>query len=373
MTGPRRWLLTPGPLTTTDSVKRAMLEDWGSWDGDFRALTAEVRRRLLAIAAAPEDRYACVPMQGSGTFAVEAALLTLAGGGGRVLIGVNGAYGQRMVEICRRAGIAHAALGLDEGEPLTAAAVDRALDDHADVTHLAVVQVETSTGILNEAAAVADLAAARGVRLIVDAMSAFGALPLDPVRHPYEAIVFSTNKCLEGVPGLGFVIVRSDALAAAARHGTAPLSLDLAAQWAYMERTGQFRFTPATHVLAAFRQALDEFDAEGGQPARLARYAANRDALVAAMRRLGLRTLLPDALQSPIIVTFLAPDDPAYRFPAFYEAMKRRGFVIYPGKMTAVESFRLGCIGAVDAEVMRGCAAACAEAMAEMGVALPGA
>jgi len=372
MTRPHHWLLTPGPLTTSAAVKRAMLEDWGSWDGDFRSLTAEVRRRLLAVAKAPADRYACVPIQGSGTFAVEAALLTLVGRAGRVLIGVNGAYGRRMVEICRCAGIAHAALERPETEPLTAAAVDRALDADPGVTHLAIVQVETSTGILNEAEAIARTAAARGVRLIVDAMSAFGALPLDPAEAPWEAIVFSTNKCLEGVPGMGFVIARTAALEAAAARGTASLSLDLAAQWAYMERTGQFRFTPATHVLAAFRQALDAFDAEGGQPARLARYTANRDTLVAALRGLGLRTLLPDRLQSPIIVTFLAPESPAYAFPAFYDAMKRRGFIIYPGKMTEVESFRLGCIGAIDAGVMRGCAAACAEALAEMGVGAQG-
>ncbi|WP_157879260.1 2-aminoethylphosphonate--pyruvate transaminase [Pararhodospirillum photometricum] len=368
---PSHWLLTPGPLTTTATVKRAMLHDWGSWDGDFRALTASLRRRLLEIAGVGEG-YSVVPLQGSGTFALEAALLSLAQRNSRVLIIVNGAYGQRMVEISRRIGLGHAVLDLAETEAPSPDALAQRLAAAPDLTHVAVAQVETSTGLLNPVEALAQVTAAAGRKLLVDAVSAFGALWLDPARVPFETLIFSTNKCLEGVPGMGFVLTRIEALEEARACGPAPsLALDLADQWAYMERTGLFRFTPPTHVLAAFRQALDEYDAEGGRTARLARYRRNHDALVAGMGWAGLRPLLPEALRSPIIVTFLAPEDPAYHFTTFYEVMKRRGFIIYPGKMTEVESFRLGCIGAVDVPVMEDCARACEAAFKELGVALP--
>ncbi|GEO80764.1 2-aminoethylphosphonate--pyruvate transaminase [Pararhodospirillum oryzae] len=365
---PSHWLLTPGPLTTTATVKRAMLHDWGSWDGDFRALTASIRHRLRDIAGVGED-YTVVPMQGSGTFAVESALTTLVPPDGGVLIPVNGAYGQRMVEICRRAGVRHAVLEIEETSALDPQAVAQRLADDPTLSHVALVQVETSTGILNPVDEVAQVTAAAGRRLIVDAMSAFGALWIDPAKAPYEALVFSTNKCLEGVPGMGFVLTRVSALEEARARGPGrSLSLDLVDQWAYMERTGQFRYTPATHVLAAFRQALDEFDAEGGRTARYARYRRNYDVLIAGMAWAGIKPLLPEALRSPIIVTFLAPVHPAYSFTAFYDAMKRRGFIIYPGKMTRVESFRLGCIGAIDVPVMEECTRACVAALKEIGV-----
>ena len=362
----RRYLLTPGPLTTSSTVREAMLQDWGSWDDDFKELTADIRARVLATAGLG-DSYACVPIQGSGTFAIEAALLTLVGQKGMLLVLVNGAYGRRMVEICRRARIPHAVVEAPENANHSAEQIERALAGNPTITHIAIVQCETSSGILNRVEDIARIAAAHGIGLIVDAMSAFGVLPIDPARTPFDALIASTNKCLHGVPGAAFVIAPKTVLAASEGRATS-LSLDLHDQWRYMEQTGQWRFTPPTHVLAAFRQALIEYEAEGGQPARLERYRNNCRALLEGLHQGGLRPLLQPNVQSPIIVTFLAPDHPAYDFAALYAGTKRRGFVIYPGKMTLVDSFRIGCIGDVDSAVMRDAAAAVLASLRHMGV-----
>jgi len=348
---PEHYLLTPGPLTTSMPVKEAMLTDWGSWDEDFQALTRQMRAGVCK-AAGVDDSYTCVPLQGSGTFAVEAAISTLVGRTGKLLVLVNGAYGERIVKICTCAGIAYDTLTTPETQAASAEQVDEILHNDPNITHVAIVQCETSIGIMNKTEEIAQTVKAHNRRLIIDAMSAFGVLQLDPVKVPYDAIIASANKCLEGVPGAGFVVVKTDALKAS--KGNCPsLSLDLVDQWEYMEKTGQWRFTPPTHVISAFIQALDEYEAEGGAKARLARYTLNKDTLVAEMRAAGFQTLLPDEDLSPIIVTFLAPDEDAYEFKAFYQAVKERGFLIYPGKMTEVESFRIGCIGHFDHTIMR--------------------
>ncbi|WP_417782162.1 2-aminoethylphosphonate--pyruvate transaminase [Terasakiella pusilla] len=348
---PEHYLLTPGPLTTSMRVKEAMLTDWGSWDEDFQALTRQMRAGVCK-AAGVDDSYTCVPLQGSGTFAVEAAISTLVGRTGKLLVLINGAYGERIVKICTCAGIAYDTLTTPETQAASAEQVDEILHNDPNITHVAIVQCETSIGIMNKTEEIAQTVKAHNRRLIIDAMSAFGVIQLDPVKVPYDAIIASANKCLEGVPGAGFVVVKTDALKAS--KGNCPsLSLDLVDQWEYMEKTGQWRFTPPTHVISAFIQALDEYEAEGGAKARLARYTLNKDTLVAEMRAAGFQTLLPDEDLSPIIVTFLAPDEDAYEFKAFYQAVKERGFLIYPGKMTEVESFRIGCIGHFDHTIMR--------------------
>jgi len=359
-------LLTPGPLTTAAETRQALLHDWGSWDGDFRALTARVRARLLDIVGAA-GTHACVPIQGSGTYAVEAALGTLVPRGGKVLVLSNGAYGRRMVRTCAVIGRAHAVYETPEDAPPDPAAVAARLRADPAITHVGAIHCETGTGLLNPLAAIAAAVAGAGRALIVDAMSTFGSLPLDPVRLPAQAVVASANKALEGVPGFGFVIAERGALAAAAGNAHS-LSLDLHDQWAYMERSGQWRFTPPTHVVAALDRALDLHAAEGGTAARGARYARNCAVLVEGMRRLGFTTFLPDALQAPVIVTFHTPRDPAYRFDAFYDALKRRGYIIYPGKTTDLDTFRIGCIGALDEGHMHGVVAAVAAALAELGV-----
>lgn len=364
------YLLTPGPLTTAIEVKQAMLRDWGSWDADFRALTAEVRRRLVAMAAAGDfaAELDCVPMQGSGTFAVEAMLGSFLPRDGKALVLMNGAYGQRIAETLDYLGRAYVAIDKGDYLPPRGAEVAAVLDADPLIGHVVVVHCETGSGILNPLEEIAEVCRARGRRLLVDSMSAFGALPFDMGRLGVEAMVSSANKCIEGVPGFGFVVATRAALAAA-RGRAHSLSLDVHAQWAYMERTGQWRYTPPTHAVAAFLEALRMHEAEGGVAARGARYARNRDVLVAGMRELGFETLLAAGWLSPIIVTFFSPADPRFEFARFYDLMKRRGFIIYPGKLTVAESFRIGCIGRVDAGVMRRVVAAAAEALAELGVA----
>lgn len=366
MTPETPWLLTPGPLTTSLSVKQAMLRDWGSRDGDFIAMTGRIRERLVGLAGGGDD-YVCVPMQGSGTFAIEAGIGTLLPRGGKLLVLVNGAYGERMRRIAQMMGRATCTIETAEDVPVSPDHLERALGEDASVTHVAVVHCETTSGILNPVERVAEVSAAHGRALIIDAMSAFGALPLDARRLRCEAVVASSNKCLEGVPGMGFVIVRREALERA-RGNSASLSLDLEDQWRGLERNGQWRFTPPTHVLAALDQALDEHVAEGGVAGRGARYRRNHQILVDGMAAMGFETLLSRELQAPIIVTFRMPADPAFVFEAFYDRLRGKGFVIYPGKLTVAPSFRIGCIGRLGEAQMLGAVAAVGETMAEMGV-----
>ncbi|MGF7207655.1 2-aminoethylphosphonate-pyruvate transaminase [Skermanella aerolata] len=346
-------LLTPGPLTTTPATRRAMQRDWGSRDCDFIELTARIRRRLLAVVGGEAAAMTCVPIQGSGTFAVEAALQTLVPRDGKLLILVNGAYGRRMAEICRVTGRAHEVLEWPEDRPVDPAAVAAALEADRAVTDVAVVHVETTSGLLNPLAEVAEVVAIAGRRLHVDAMSSFGAIGIEAGAMQFTSLFASSNKCLEGVPGIGFVI--ADVVALTCAKGNAvSLALDLEAQWRGLESAGQWRFTPPTHVLAALDAALDQFDAEGGVPGRFTRYSRNCAVLCAGMRELGFTPWLDDALQAPVIVTFRIPDGGWFRFAEFYDSLHARGIVIYPGKLTALDSFRIGCIGAIgEAEIRR--------------------
>jgi 2-aminoethylphosphonate-pyruvate transaminase len=359
-------LLTPGPLTTSAATKRAMLRDWGSRDPAFIALNRRVRERLVALAGGAGS-HVCVPVQGSGTFAVEATLGTLVPPDGKVAIPINGAYGQRMARICTYYGRAYVPLETPEDVPNDPGALDRALAADPTISHVAAVHCETTSGMLNPIEAIAAVTARHGRGLLIDAMSAFGALPLDVREVACDAVIASANKCLEGVPGMAFAICREAALAAA--QGNAPsLSLDLHDQWVAMEGNGQWRFTPPTQVIAAFDQALDEHAAEGGVAGRGARYAENSRILVDGMRGLGFETLLPDALQAPIIVTFRMPADPRFAFGDFYDRLAARGYLIYPGKLTVAESFRIGCIGRLGPAEMHGALDAIRAVLAEMGV-----
>jgi 2-aminoethylphosphonate-pyruvate transaminase len=359
-------LLTPGPLTTSLATKSAMLVDFGSWDSSFHELTESVCRDLTAIVNA-QDEHVCVPLQGSGTFAVEAALGTLVPRHGKVLVPDNGSYCKRMARILGYLERETVVLAHDEKEPVNLARLDAALAADPAITHVAQVHCETGTGILNPLPEIAELVANRGRALIVDAMSSYAAIPIDARTLRFDAVIAASGKCLEGVPGMGFVIARRSALERSAGNSRS-LVMDLLDQWQYMRKTGQWRFTPPTQVVAALRAAIDQFQAQGGQPARLKRYTDNCAALVAAMRTLGFNTFLPDALQAPIIVTFHTPPDPAYDFGNFYRRVRERGYILYPGKLTAVETFRVGCIGAIDAGTLRGAVAAIAEVLREMGV-----
>jgi 2-aminoethylphosphonate-pyruvate transaminase len=359
-------LLTPGPLTTTLRTKQAMLRDWGSWDGDFNGLTARVCKQMVDLIDG-EGTYACVPLQGSGTFAVEATMGTLVPRDGKLLVLVNGAYGKRMAQLTKMMGRNCEVLDFGETAPVEPNAVSARLEKQTDITHVGIIYCETSTGILNPVDDIARIVARSGRKLIIDAMSAFGALPLSAKTTPFEAVIASSNKCLEGAPGMGFVLARTVALEESEGRSQS-LSLDLHDQWRYMQRTGQWRFTPPTHVVAAFDAALDQYREEGGRIARLARYQNNCSALIAGLERIGLRSFLPAAIQAPIIVTVHAPAHPAWNFADFYQRVKAQGVVLYPGKLTAVETFRVGCIGAIDADQINFAVEAIARALQDMGI-----
>jgi 2-aminoethylphosphonate-pyruvate transaminase len=344
-----------------------MLRDWGSRDAEFIALTARVRKRLVELAGG-SGSHACVLLQGSGTFAIEAMIGTLVPADGRLLILVNGAYGRRMARICEVIGRPCEVLETPEDTPPEAGAVEARLRDEPGITHVALVHCETTSGLLNPLAGIADAVARQGRSLLVDAMSSFGALPLDARALPAVAVAASSNKCLEGVPGIAFVVVREDALAAAAGNAHS-LVLDLFDQWRGFEGNGQWRFTPPTQVLAALDAALGEHQLEGGVRGRGGRYAQNYKILVQGMRALGFKTLLPDSLAAPIIVSFHMPADPNFTFEVFYRRLHERGFIIYPGKLTAAETFRIGCIGHIGAAEMEAALAAISEVLVDMAVA----
>lgn len=360
------WLLTPGPLTTSPGVKQAMLHDYGSRDDHFIAVNRRVATRLLDIIDG-HDSHVCVPLQGSGTFAVEAMLANFVPRDSKLLILVNGAYGHRMAKICGYLGRDFLIEEWPEDRPVDARRAEEILAADEAISHVAVVHCETTSGILNPLAEIAEVVAGAGRRLLIDSMSAFGALPLSARELAFDAVVASSNKCLEGVPGLGFCLARKEALQQS-KGNAHSLVLDLYDQWSALEKNGQWRFTPPTHAIIAFDRALEEFLAEGGVEGRGGRYRENCDLLVAGMRALGFETLLGDDLQAPIIVTFHMPKDAAFDFQVFYDRLRARGYVIYPGKLTVADSFRIGCIGRLGKREIAGALDAIEQTLKEMGV-----
>jgi 2-aminoethylphosphonate-pyruvate transaminase len=359
-------LLTPGPLTTSASVKQAMVHDWGSRDAGFIAINRMVLDRIVELAGG-EGTHVTVPVQGSGTFAVEAMITTFVPKSGKLLVLVNGAYGQRAKKIAEIAGRAVVAHETPEDRPPDLAALDALLAGDPAITHVFAVHCETTSGILNPIEDVARLVAGHGRRLLVDSMSAFGALEIDARDVQYDALAASSNKCLEGVPGLGFVVCRQTALAECKGNATT-LVLDLFDQAEGFARTGQYRFTPPIHVIVALGKAIEEHAAEGGVAGRGKRYRENARILIDGMRALGFRTLLGETLQAPIIVTFHMPSDPKFDFQRFYDGLKDRGYVIYPGKLTVADSFRMGCIGRLYPKDMKGAVDAVRDVLEEMRV-----
>jgi|UniRef100_UPI000D3941C3 2-aminoethylphosphonate-pyruvate transaminase len=359
-------LLTPGPLTTSDRTRQAMLRDWGSWDGDFNRITARIRERVLDIVHG-KGTHECVPLQGSGTFSVEAAVGTLVPRDGHVLVPSNGAYCQRLAKICRVLGRRVTTIDYTEDQQVQPADVDRALAADPSITHVAVVHCETGAGVLNPLHDIAQVVQRHGRGLIVDAMSSFGALEIDARKTPFDAVIAASGKCLEGVPGMGFVVVRR-AVLERCEGNCHSLSMDLYDQWVYMEKTTQWRFTPPTHVVAALDEAIAQYVEEGGLAARGGRYARNCKALVDGLAALGLRSFLPQAIQAPIIVTFHAPDDARYDFKTFYQEVKKRGYILYPGKLTQVETFRVGCMGHFGEAGIPGAVEAIAQTLEAMGI-----
>lgn len=345
-------LLTPGPLTTTMSVKQQMLFDHCTWDDDYKGITQEIRATLLELAQASSERYTAVLMQGSGTFGNEAVLTSVIGPEERVLVCSNGAYGVRLADICRQAGVPCTEYAEAFNRIPSAEKVVEYLEADPSITHVAMVHSETTSGLLNDIEAVGKVAKAAGKTFIVDAMSSFAGVDIPVEEWGIDFLVSSANKCIQGVPGFSFIICRRDALEAS-KGKARSLSLDLYAQWETMERDGgKWRFTSPTHTVLAFAQALRELAEEGGVPARAARYAATNALLIKRMKELGFGVYL-EKNQGPIITTFTHPEDVEFTFAEMYEAIKERGYVLYPGKLLDGDTFRVGNIGEIyEADVL---------------------
>ena len=336
-------LLTPGPLTTSLSTKKAMLRDWGSRDIEFININKNIRKSLVEIING-QNIFECVPIQGSGTFAIESMIGSLTNNKSKILILINGSYGQRMKKICSYISRDCITYEVAEHEIHNHNKIESLIDENKDLTHIFTVYCETTSGILNPIQSISDLAKKKNISLFIDAMSAFGALPLDSKETYFDAVAASSNKCLEGVPGVGFILVRKSVLKSS-KNNSHSLSLDLYDQWISMEKNGQWRFTPPTHVLAAFNQALFEHQKEGGTKGRHERYSKNCKIICKRMADLGFKQLLPNEIQAPIIITFLQPKNVNFEFKKFYNCLSDKGFIIYPGKLTVANTFRIGCIG----------------------------
>lgn len=363
-------LFTPGPLTTSLSVKQAMLHDAGSWHFEFHAVVRKIRDKLLALAQVDAANFECVFMQGTGTFGVEAVLGSTIPPTGKLLILINGAYGERMLQMANCLRIPNVALRSAEDRPPNLDQVESSLASDPPITHVAMVHCETTTGILNPIESVGQIAARHGKVFIVDAMSSFGAVPIDFEVSHIDYLISSANKCIEGVPGFSFVIANRSNLMGCDGYARS-LSLDLVAQLKYMEKTSQFRYTPPTHSILAFAQALKELDQEGGVSARAARYQRNHQTLLREMRAIGFKSYLPADLQSYIITSFHYPPDPNFTFMDFYRRLSDHGFIIYPGKISQVDLFRIGSIGRIFESDIQALVRAISATLAEMNVTMP--
>lgn len=358
-------LFTPGPLNTSDTVKAAMSIDMGSRDEAFISIIADIRQRLVELAHG-DASYTAIPMQGSGTFGIEAVIATVIAPSDRLLVLVNGAYGRRLAHIASCYDVAVDVYECAENETHDATQVQHMLRD-SNFTHLAIVHCETTSGVLNPVQKLSQIGREQGCQIIVDAMSSFGGMAFSLQDTPVDYLISSSNKCLQGVPGFAFVIAKRDALSQV-QHRCRSVSLNLTEQLAGLEANGQFRFTPPTHAMLAFHQALNELDAEGGVEKRAERYRANHEALIAGMRALGFREYVPEKLQSHIITSFHYPTDASFRFDEFYRLLSEQGILIYPGKLTGVDCFRIGNIGHLFVEDIQSLLAAVKHALAEMSV-----
>ena len=365
-----RPLFTPGPLTTSRSVKQAMLQDVGSRDAAFIACVRRVRDGILAVAGVSKDQgYEAVLMQGSGTFGLESVVASTLPRDGKLLVVVNGAYGRRIAEIARILGVETDVLACPEDTAPSAIDVDRRLNEDRKVTHVAVVHCETTTGIINPVEEIGKVVEKHRRTYFVDSMSAFGAVPIDLPACGVDYLVSSANKCVEGVPGFSFVICRRETLLSIEGWARS-LSLDLLGQWKGLEANGQFRFTPPTHAILAFEQALRELEEEGGVAGRAQRYRRLRDSLVEGMRRMGFEEYLPPERQSHILTSFLYPEHPRFDFEDFYRRLGDKGYVIYPGKVSNARCFRIGTIGRIFESDVRALLAGIRETLDDMGALL---
>ena len=339
-------LLTPGPLTTTDTVKKEMMVDHCTWDDDYKEITQKIRRDLLALAGLSEEDYTVVLMQGSGTFGVESVIMSAVGNDEKILVCANGAYGSRMIQIAKQAGKNTVVYEENYDKVPEAEKVKEMLEKDSSITHVGMIHCETTSGILNDIASVGKVVKDAGRTFIVDGMSSFGGVQIDIAGIGIDYIISSANKCVQGVPGFSYIICKRDELQKC-KGKSLSLSLDLYDQWETMEKDGKWRFTSPTHVVLAFAKAIEELKAEGGIAARENRYRANNKRLIERMKAMGVNPYIDGEHQGPIITTFFYPENKNFCFEEMYRYIKERGYAIYPGKVPDADTFRLGNIGEI--------------------------
>jgi 2-aminoethylphosphonate-pyruvate transaminase len=364
-----RVLFTPGPLTTSRTVKQAMLQDLGSRDGEFINLVKEIRDKLVEIGQGDPKEYTAVLIQGSGTFGLEAVVSSTIPPGGKLLVIINGAYGRRLARIASLLNMETIKLEFPEDRTPDLSEIDNAIKSNKNISCVSVVHCETTTGIVNPIEEIGGLVKKSDAKYFVDAMSSFGAVPVDLAACNIDYLISSANKCIEGVPGFSFVLCKLRFLKETSGYARS-VSLDLLDQYQGFEKNGQFRFTPPTHALIAFRQALAELELEGGVQGRAERYRSNYETLIAGMREIGFREYLRPEDQGYIITSFLYPDDPNFSFEKFYERLNEKGYVIYPGKVSDADCFRIGSIGRIFKSDVQALLQAIALTISEMDVKL---
>jgi len=366
-----RWkdkiLFTPGPLTTSQTIKQAMLRDLGSRDIEFIGLIKDIRHKLVKLGQAGTDEYTAVLMQGSGTYGLEAVVSSTVPPDGKLLVIINGAYGKRLAKIASVLKIETITLEYPENTTPDLEEIENILKKNDKITNVTVVHCETTTGIINPIKDIGRIVAKSGAKYFVDAMSSFGAVPINLAECGIDYLVSSANKCIEGVPGFSFILCKLDSLMETAGYARS-VSFDILDQYKGFEKNGQFRFTPPTHTLIAFRQALDELEAEGGVSGRAERYRRNYEVLTDGMRRMGFKEYLKPEDQGYIITSFLYPDDPNFSFEKFYESLNQKDYVIYPGKVSDANCFRIGNIGRIFEADVKALLAAIAETITEMSI-----
>lgn len=339
-------LLTPGPLTTTDTVKQEMMFDHCTWDNDYKKITLKIRKGLLKLAHADEKDYTVVMMQGSGTFGVESVLTSSVGPEDKILIVANGAYGERMEDIAKHAGLFYGIYHQTYDQIPDAEKIEKILEEDDTITHVAMVHSETTSGILNNIEDVAKVVKSKKRTMIVDAMSSFGGVDIPVQELGIDFLISSANKCIQGVPGFSFIIAKREALMKTKGQARS-LSLDLYDQWQTMEKDGKWRFTSPTHAVLAFAKAMEELDEEGGIAVRSKRYYKNNREIIKRFQEMGLSPYIEEKNQGPIITTFFFPENADFTFEEMYDYIKKRGYAIYPGKVTEAATFRIGNIGEI--------------------------
>jgi len=360
-------LFTPGPLTTSHEIKLAMLKDLGSRDTEFIDTVKQIRRSLLKLGGVEDKNYEAIIMQGSGTYSVESVISSVTPPCGKWLVINNGAYCKRIAKIAEVLKIPVIRLDYPEDHQPNLQDIDSILINDTSITHVSAVHCETTSGIINPIKEIGTIVKKHGKKYFVDAMSSFGAVPIDLVDFGIDYLVSSANKCIEGVPGFAFVLIKREELLQIEGFARS-LSLDLFDQWKELELSGQFRFTPPIQVLLAFKQALNELDDEGGIEARSKRYQNNHRILVEGMRKLGFKEYVKPEYQSYIITSFLYPDHQNFDFPSFYNILSKRGYVIYSGKVAGIDCFRIGHIGRISESDIKNLLSAIHDALIEMGI-----